>query len=323
MNYLQRAKRIISIEIEEVHRIGERLGKNFLVALELIRDALRKRRKIVVIGVGKSGHIGKKIAATLTSTGSTAVMLSSLNALHGDLGIISNGDIILTLSYSGETEEIVNMLPALLHFDVKLITMTGKPNSSLGRASDSVLDVAVSREACPLNLSPTSSTTAMLVIGDALAMVLLEMSGFSAEDFAKFHPGGRLGRSLLLRVKDIMRTREEMALVPLSATILEAIQQMTSKRCGCVAVVDSSGSLAGIFTQGDFTRHFPNAPDIGSRKVHEFFTQHPITIADDQLAAEVLRVLRVHRIDDLVVVNAFKKPIGLIDSQDLTRLKLI
>lgn len=323
MNYLERAKRVISIEIEEIHRIGERLGKNFLGAVNLIRDALRKKGKIIVVGVGKSGHIGKKIAATLTSTGSTAVMLSSLNALHGDLGIISKGDIILTLSYSGETEEIVNILPALIHFDIKLIAMTGNLNSCLARTSDIVLDVAVSQEACPLNLSPTSSTTAMLVIGDALAMVLLEMNGFSAEDFAKLHPGGRLGRSLVLRVRDIMRTREEMALVSLSATILEAIQQMTSKRCGCVAVVDCSGCLAGIFTQGDFARHFPNSPGIGSRKVHEFLTHQPITIADDQLAVEVLRVLRVHRIDDLVVVDSSNQPIGLIDAQDLTRLKLI
>jgi arabinose-5-phosphate isomerase len=323
MDYLERARHVISIEMEEVHRIGQRLGANFLGAVNLIKDTLQKKGKIVVVGVGKSGHIGKKIAATLTSTGSMAVVLSSLNALHGDLGIIANGDVILFLSYSGETEEVVSILPALVHFDVNLIAMTGSTNSSLARASDIVLDVSVSQEACPLNLSPTSSTTAMLVVGDALAMVLLETNCFSAEDFAKFHPGGRLGRSLLLTVRDIMRTREEMALVLPSATVLEAVQKMTCKRCGCVTVVDSSGHLAGIFTQGDFARHFPSSPDIGSQMVHKFVTRHPVTIADNEPAAEVLHVLQKHRIDDLVVVDASNRPIGLIDSQDLTRLKLV
>jgi len=323
MDYLEKARRVISIEMEEVRYIGQRLGASFLAAVNLIKNALQKKGKIVVVGVGKSGHIGKKIAATLTSTGSTAVVLSSLNALHGDLGIVANGDVILFLSYSGETEEIVSILPALVHFDVSLIAMTGSSNSRLARASDVILDVAVSREACPLNLSPTSSTTAMLVVGDALAMVLLEANCFSTEDFAKFHPGGRLGRSLLLTVRDVMRTREEMALVSPSATVLEAVQKMTCKRCGCVTIVDPSGRLAGIFTQGDFARHFPNSPDIGSQMVHKFVTRHPITIAGSKPAIEVLRILQKHRIDDLIVVDASDRPIGLIDSQDLTRLKLV
>ncbi|QQY09053.1 MAG: KpsF/GutQ family sugar-phosphate isomerase [Candidatus Xiphinematobacter sp.] len=322
MDYLERARRVVSIEMEEVCRVGQRLGASFLDAVNLIKATLQKRGKIVVVGVGKSGHIGKKIAATLTSTGSTAVVLSSLNALHGDLGIVAGGDVVLFLSYSGETEEIVGILPALIRFDVKMIAMTGSINSSLARASDIVLDVAVSREACPLSLSPTSSTTAMLVIGDALAMVLLETNCFSAEDFAKFHPGGRLGRSLLLKVRDVMRTREEMALVLPSATVLEAVQKMTHKRCGCVTVVDSSGYLSGIFTQGDFARHFPSSPDIGGQMVEKFVTRHPVTVIDSKPAAEVLRILRKHRIDDLVVVDTSNRPIGLVDSQDLTRLKL-
>lgn len=323
MDYLDRARRVISIEREELHRVAQRLDESFVRAIDLIKMAISRKGKVVVLGVGKSGHIGEKIAATLTSTGTTAVVLNSLNALHGDLGLVSDGDIVLAFSYSGETEELINVLPALRCFDIRLIAVTGKPHSHLARSSDVVLDVGVSQEACPLNLAPTSSTTAMLVLGDALAMVLLEAHGFSVADFAKFHPGGRLGRALLLKVVDIMRTREEIAVVPPSASVMEAVQLMTNKRCGCVMVVDATGPLIGIFTHGDFARHFTHSPDIGSRPIQEFMTHHPVTISGDKLAAEVLHVLKTHRIDDLVVVDENNCPIGLIDSQDLTRLKLV
>lgn len=323
MNYLERARKVISIEIEEVRKVAERLDENFVRAVDLIRNAVSNKGKVVLLGVGKSGHIAEKIAATLTSTGTTAVVLNSQNAMHGDLGILADGDVVLAFSYSGETEELINMLPALLRFDIRLIAITGGLKSSLAKVSAAVLDVSVSQEACPLNLAPTSSTTAMLVLGDALAMALLEANGFSSEDFAKFHPGGRLGRTLLLRVKDIMRTKEQMALVAPSLSVLEVIRKMTSARCGCAVVIDPSGALIGIFTHGDFVRHFPQHPDIGQHLVQELMTPHPITISGEKLAAEVLHVLKTHRIDDLVVVDDDNHPIGLIDSQDLTRLKII
>src|SRR4051812_21780822 len=205
MDYLEKAQRVIALEIVELERLHARVDDSFARAIELLLACVERKGKIVVCGVGKSGHIGEKIAATLTSTGSPAVVLNSLNALHGDLGVIADGDVILALSYSGETDELVNILPALARFDVKIISMTGSAKSFLAQNSDAHLDVHVEREACPLNLAPTSSTTAMLVLGDALAMVLLEARGFNEEDFARYHPGGKLGRTLLLKVSQIMR----------------------------------------------------------------------------------------------------------------------
>ncbi|MCX6973801.1 MAG: KpsF/GutQ family sugar-phosphate isomerase, partial [Verrucomicrobia bacterium] len=288
-----------------------------------IRDALERRNKVVVLGVGKSGTIGEKIAATLTSTGSTAVVLNSLNALHGDLGIVADGDVVLALSYSGETQELLSVLPAVVRFGLPIIALTGDKNSTLAKAASAVLDVSVSQEACPLNLAPTSSTTSMLILGDALAMVLLESRGFRKEDFAKYHPGGSLGRSLLLRVSQIMRKIDELALISPAAPVVEAIQAMTKHRTGAAVVVNADETLAGIFTHGDFARHFPGNPGIGSLPVGDFMTRNPITITGDRLAAEVLQVLEHHRIDDLVVLDEKRRPVGIVDSQDLSRLKVL
>lgn len=323
MNYIEKAKRVCEIEIEELQRMTAGLDDSFVQAVELIRSTVENRGKIVVLGVGKSGNIGEKIAATLTSTGSPAVVLNSLNALHGDLGVISDGDVILVLSHSGETDEIINVLPALMRFDVKIIAMTGDPDSTLAKTSNVHLKVEISQEACPLNLAPTSSTTCMLVLGDALAMVLLEARGFDKDDFAKFHPGGRLGRGLLLRVNQIMRGTDQIAMVGKEATVLEAVQAMTTHRAGAAVIVESDGKLAGIFTHGDFARYFAEVKDIGSHKVREFMTVGPIVISGDKLAAEALHVLETHRIDDLVVLDENRHPIGVIDSQDLSRLKII
>ncbi len=213
MDYLGKARRVVEIEISELQRLRDRLDDNFTRAIEAIRASQEARGKIVVVGVGKSGNIGKKIAATLTSTGSPAMVLSSLNALHGDLGMMADGDVVLALSSSGETEEVLRVLPAIARFDVRIIALCGNPKSTLAQAADITLDVNVEQEACPLNLAPTSSTTVMLALGDALAMVLLEARGFRKEDFAKFHPGGTIGRTLLLRVHQVMRPREALALV--------------------------------------------------------------------------------------------------------------
>lgn len=323
MDYLSAARKVFAIEREELDRVAARLGDGFCRACEAVRGCVEKRGKIVVLGVGKSGHIGDKIAATLTSTGSPAVVLNSLNALHGDLGVVADGDVVLALSYGGETEELLNILPALKRFDILLIAVTGNCSSSLARAADVVLDVSIEREACPLGLAPTSSTTAMLVLGDALAMVVLEARGFRKEDFAKFHPGGSLGRALLTKVVDIMRPREAIPILSPESRVVEVIQATTRLRTGAAVMVNKDGGLAGIFTQGDFARHFPEHPDLAHRPVSEFMTRNPITIRDDSLAAGVLHVLRTHRVDDLVVVNERGEPVGLVDSQDLSRLKII
>ena len=323
MDYLERARRVFEIELTEASATAARLDSQFIIAVDLIRDALERRNKVVVLGVGKSGTIGEKIAATLTSTGSTAVVLNSLNALHGDLGIVADGDVVLALSYSGETQELLSVLPAVVRFGLPIIALTGDKNSTLAKAASAVLDVSVSQEACPLNLAPTSGTTSMLILGDALAMVLLDSRGFRKEDFAKYHPGGSLGRSLLLRVNQIMRKIDELALISPAAPVVEAIQAMTKYRAGAAVVVNEDETLAGIFTHGDFARHFPGNPGIGSLPVGDFMTRNPITITGDRLAAEVLQVLEHHRIDDLVVLDEKRRPVGIVDSQDLTRLKIL
>ncbi len=320
---LATARRVIALEIGELQRLEGRVDSSFQRAIELLLSCVENRGKIVVCGVGKSGHIGEKIAATLTSTGSLAVVLNSLNALHGDLGVVADGDVILALSYSGETDELVNILPALARFEVKIIALTGNPKSFIAQNSDVHIDVGVAQEACPLNLAPTSSTTAMLVMGDALAMVLLEARGFTKDDFAKFHPGGRLGRSLLLKVHQIMRGREQMALVSPAMPVREVLHQMNQRHTGAAVAVDGDGKLAGIFTHGDFARQFEANPAIGETPVGTFLTRNPITVGHDKLAVEVLHILKEHRIDDLVVIDEDGRPVGIVDSQDLARFRLV
>jgi arabinose-5-phosphate isomerase len=323
VDYIAKAQRVFDTEISELQRLQRRLGAPFSQAVETILHSVERKGKVVVMGVGKSGHIGEKIAATLTSTGSPAVVLNSLNALHGDLGVVADGDVVLALSYSGETEELINVLPALSRFDVKIIAITGNAQSFLAKNCHVHLDVNVEQEACPLNLAPTSSTTAMLVLGDALAMVLLEARGFNKEDFARYHPGGRLGRTLLLKVNQIMRNGDQMAVVPPGMNVRDVLHEMTKRRAGAAVVTGADGKLLGIFTHGDFARQFQRNPDLGGRPVEEFITRNPVTIHGDRLAAEVLHVLETHRIDDLVVVDEQNIPIGIVDSQDLARFKLL
>jgi arabinose-5-phosphate isomerase len=323
MDYLEKARRVFDVEILELQRLRQRLGDNFSRAVALIKDAVDARGKVVVLGVGKSGHVGGKIASTLTSTGSPAVVLDSLNAMHGDLGVVADGDVILALSSSGETEELVRILPAIARFQVKIIVMCGDADSTLAKNAHIVLDVNVEQEACPLNLAPTSSTTAMLALGDAIAMVLLEARGFKKEDFAKFHPGGKIGRSLLIPVHQIMRPKSVMAIVSPEVLVRDTLKAMTDVRAGAAVVTDSNGKLAGIFTHGDFVRHFQTDSKVGERIVSDLMTLNPVTIHRDKLAVEVLNLLERHRIDDLVVVDDEHKPVGIVDAQDLTRLKLL
>src|SRR6476620_5767013 len=323
MDYIEKAVRVLDLEIAELQRLRGRLGESFTRAVDLIKQTVEARGKVIVLGVGKSGHVGGKIAATLTRTGSPAVVLDSLNALHGDLGVVAEGDVVLALSYSGETEELLRILPAIARFQVGVIAMCGAVKSTLGQNCDVFLDVNVEQEACPLNLAPTSSTTVMLALGDALAMVLLEARGFQKEDFAKFHPAGMIGRSVLMRVHQIMRPREALALVASDTRIRDVLKNMTAVRAGAAVIADTDGKLLGIFTHGDFARHFQKDPKVGERLVADLMTLNPVSVHKDKLAVEVLNLLESHRIDDLVVVDDNNAPVGIVDSQDLTRLKLL
>lgn len=323
MEFLAKARHVIETEIEGLRRMSGLLDGSFVEAVKMLHHTLDNRGKIVVVGVGKSGNIGHKIAATLNSTGGTAVVLDSQNALHGDLGLLSDGDAVLALSYSGETRELLDLMPFIKRFDVKVVALTGKPGSTLSRLSEVTLDTSVEREACPLNLAPTSSSTAMLVMGDALAMVLLESRGFTEEDFARFHPGGSLGKALLTRVSDIMRTDTALPTVPEDADVFAALDAMNRVRAGACLILDASGGLAGIFTHGDFARGFRIDPLLGGKPVASLMTRHPITVQADALAVEVLRTLGKNRIDDIVVLDDEEKPVGLIDTQDLARLKIV
>lgn len=323
MDSLEKARLVIETEIDGLRRMSGLLDGGFVEGVGILRRTLDQRGKIVVVGVGKSGNIGHKIAATLNSTGATAVVMNSQNALHGDLGLLSDGDAVLALSYSGETLELLNLLPFIKRFDVKVIALTGKPDSTLARLSDVTLDTSVEREACPLNLAPTSSSTAMLVMGDALAMVLLEARGFTEEDFARYHPGGSLGRALLTRVEDIMRSDAELPTVPEHADVFAALDAMNRARAGACLILDADGGLAGIFTHGDFARGFRKDPLLGGKPVASLMTRRPITVRADSLAVEVLRTLGENRIDDIIVLGADGKPVGLIDTQDLARLKIV
>jgi len=323
MDAIEKARRVIRIETDSLERLSERLDEGFSRAVELLKETLDQRGKIVVVGVGKSGNIGHKIAATLNSTGATAVVLNSQNALHGDLGLISDGDAVVALSYSGETRELLDLLPFIKRFDVRLIALTGKPSSTLSDYSDVTLDTSVEREACPLNLAPTSSSTAMLVMGDALAMVLLEARGFTEDDFARYHPGGALGRALLTKVSDIMRSGKDLATVPEHATVREALLAMSAARSGACLILDGNGGLAGIFTHGDFARCFQQDAHIADRPVAEFMTRKPISVQAESLAAEAVKTIGHNRVDDVIVLDAANRPVGLIDSQDLARLKIV
>ncbi|MGC6427671.1 MAG: KpsF/GutQ family sugar-phosphate isomerase [Akkermansiaceae bacterium] len=323
MDALALARSVIETEIAALQELIGNLDEQFPAAVAALQNTLNKHGKIVVVGIGKSGNIGHKLAATLNSTGATAVVLNSQNALHGDLGLVSDGDSIVILSQSGETDEILDLLPYLKRFQVSFITLTGKTDSALGRQSDFILNTCVPREACPLNLAPTSSSTAMLAMGDALAMTLLEARGFTEEDFARFHPGGSLGRALLMRVSEIMRTGGALSSVSENATVQDALAAMSEKRSGACLILQDNGTLAGIFTHGDFARAFQENPELGARPVSDFMTKQPITVFAGSLAAEAVATIGNQQVDDIVVIDENGRPVGIVDSQDFARLKLI
>jgi arabinose-5-phosphate isomerase len=323
VSHLNQARKVFDIELAALKAVRAQLDNSFDRAVEMMVAALRQHGKIIVVGIGKSGNVGRKISATLTSTGSTSVELNSVDALHGDVGIIADGDVVLALSYSGESEELLNLLPALKRFSVKIISLTGNPKSSLARHSDVSLNVKVPKEACPFNLAPTASTTAMLVLGDALAMAVLQARGFKQSDFAKYHPSGAIGRALLLRVGDIMRTGERNAIAREDLVVKEALLVMTRAKSGSLSIVNARGKLTGVFTDGDFRRHMAADVNLLSQPLKKVMTPKPICICKNALAVEALKIFNERNIDDLIVVNRKHEPVGLVDSQDLPKLKIM
>ena len=319
---LAAARKVFDIELAGLRAVRTQLDGAFVAAVEALCDALSQRGKLVVVGIGKSGNIGQKIVATFNSTGATAVLLDTTNALHGDLGMLDDGDVVLALSYSGESEELLNLIGALKKFPVRIIAMTGAPRSALARLADIVLNARVPQEACPFNLAPTASTTAMLALGDALAMTVLQARGFKKKDFARYHPSGAIGRALLLKVGEIMRQRDGTPVAGQATLVRDALLLMTQAKAGSVCVVNQAGKVAGVFTDGDLRRHMAGGDDVLDRPLAKVMTRRPAIIREDALAVEALKIFQQRKIDDLIVVNAKREPVGLIDSQDLPKLKL-
>ena len=319
MSFIESAKRTIQLEAEAIAQLVGQLSVDFNKACEL---CLHCEGRIVVTGMGKSGHIGNKIAATLASTGTPAFFMHPAEASHGDLGMLTSKDVVLALSNSGASAEIILLLPLIQRLGTPLISMTGDGNSTLSRASDAHLLVSVAEEACPLNLAPTSSTTAALVMGDALAIALLEAKGFSHEDFAFSHPGGALGRKLLLKVEDIMHAGNSLPSVSEGATLSEALLEMTAKRLGFTTVLDNDGRLIGVFSDGDLRRAIEAGHDLRDRQIQDVMTQGGTTIEQGALAAMAVRVMQEKRINAVVVVHD-DLPVGVLNMHDLLQAGVV
>lgn len=314
------AKKVLEIERDALSILIKRIDANF----EHVVDALyRIKGRVIVTGMGKPGFVAQKISATLSSTGTPSLYLHPAEALHGDLGRVTKDDIILALSNSGETEEIIKFLPVVKKIGVKLIAMTGNVKSTLARQADYTIDTSVKREACPLGLAPTTSTTAMLAMGDALSVALLDKKGFKEKDFAFYHPGGILGKRLLLTVGDIMRKGGGSPVVKDTAAVKGVLLAITNARAGSASVVNSKGRLVGIFTDGDLRRHIGKDPQLIERKVKDVMTKNPTVITKDKLAAEAFDILRSKHIDEIPVVDGKFRPIGLVDVQDLLKAGLV
>lgn len=317
---IARAKEVLRIESEAIARLISRIDEHFEKAVDLI---YRCKGRIVLTGMGKPGIIGQKISATLSSIGTPSLSLHPAEAIHGDFGRVTKDDIVIALSNSGETEEITRLLPTIKKIGVTLISLTGNLKSTLALNSDVALDVGVKEEACPLGLAPTASTTAMLAMGDALAIALIDKKGFKENDFAFFHPGGNLGKKLLLKVDDIMRTGGANPIVTKDKLVKEVLLAITQARAGAASVVDERGILVGIFTDGDLRRHLEKDSLLSAKVVSETMTSNPITINKGKLAIEALRILQERKIDEIPVVDENHRPIGLIDVQDLLKAGLV
>ena len=316
---IRAARSVIDTERQAVSALKQRIDSHFVGACQLI---LACEGRVVVLGMGKSGHIGHKIAATLASTGTPSFFVHPAEAGHGDLGMITRGDVVIALSNSGETAEIITLLPVIKRLDIPLIALTGNPASTLGMAAAACLDVSVAREACPLNLAPTASTTACLVLGDALAVALLEARGFNADDFARSHPGGSLGRRLS-SVRDVMHTADDIPRVNEKTILSRTLLEMSAKGLGMTAVLDEQGEVSGIFTDGDLRRTLDAGFDVHAVTTAEVMTRNPRTIADTCLAAEALRMMEEHRINALLVLDGDQQLAGVLNMHDLLRAQVL
>ncbi|EXJ12723.1 MULTISPECIES: KpsF/GutQ family sugar-phosphate isomerase [Nitrincola] len=320
IDYLKTAKRTIEIERETLSALLEHLDSSLNDACSIMMTC---KGRIIVTGMGKSGHIGNKIAATLASTGTPSFFVHPAEASHGDLGMFTPQDVVLALSNSGETNEVITILPLIKRMHVPLISITANPNSTLSRFADVNLHIPVTREACPLNLAPTSSTTAQLVLGDALAIALLEARGFSAEDFAFSHPGGSLGRRLLLKVDDIMHSGDDIPLVSLNTPIHESLLVMTRKRLGMTAIINDAGQLQGIYTDGDLRRTLDLETNLKTTPISEVMTHGCTTIQAGSLAAEALQIMQERKINALLVTDKEGKVTGALNMHDLLKAGVI
>ena len=316
---MRAARSVIDTERQAVSALQQRIGSHFVGACQLI---LACEGRVVVLGMGKSGHIGQKIAATLASTGTPSFFVHPAEAGHGDLGMITRGDVVIALSNSGETAEIITLLPVIKRLDIPLIALTGNPASTLGTAAAACLDVSVAREACPLNLAPTASTTASLVLGDALAIALLEARGFDADDFARSHPVGSLGRRLS-SVRDVMHTGDDIPRVNENTILSRTLLEMSAKGLGMTAVLDEQGEVSGIFTDGDLRRTLDAGFDAHTTTTAEVMTRNPRTIAETCLAAEALRMMEEHRINALLVLDEDQRLAGVLNMHDLLRAQVL
>jgi len=320
IDVIKRAKEVLDIESEAIRKLKHRINKDFKQALDLI---LKAKGRIVVSGMGKTGIIAQKFSATLASTGTPSLFLHSAEAIHGDLGRVTADDVVIIVSNSGQGEEIRQLLPLLRKIGTKIISLTGNANSILAKYSDVILCVSVEKEACPLGLAPTASTTAMLAMADALAVCLLELKGFKEKDFAFFHPGGALGKRLLLKVEDIMRVGKANPVVSEEKTVSEVLLKITHSHAGSASIVSKKGTLVGIFTDGDLRRHIEVDKDLLKRKIKEVMTKDPMAIEKDRLAAEAMHMLEAKKIDEVPVVDKKHRPVGLLDVQDLLRAGLV
>lgn len=318
--YIKEARKVLKIESQAIEDLAGRLGRNFDQALQILA---RCKGRVVLTGMGKAGIIAQKISATMSSTGTPSLFMHSAEAIHGDLGRVTKEDVIIALSNSGETEEIKKLLPLIKKIGARLVSFTGNTKSTLAKYSDVVFDVSVKKEACPLGLAPTSSTTAMLAMGDALCVCLLKVKNFKEEDFAFYHPGGLLGKRLLLKVEDIMRKGITNPIVKEDKLVKEVLYAITKARAGAASIVNKNGKLVGIFTDGDLRRHLDGTSNLPGIKIKDVMTKNPTTVKKEQLAVEALRILEEKKIDEVPVVDKFHRPVGMLDVQDLLKAGLV
>ncbi len=326
---IKRAREVFDVEIEGLVSVRDSLGESFTRTVSLMLETLANGGLIVVSGVGKNLHIAEKMSAIFASTGTRSIVLNPVQAMHGDLGMVSSRDLLLALSFSGESDELIRLIPAIRRHGLKVVSLTGNADSTLAKMSDIHLAVPCGKEACPFGMAPTNSTTATMAMGDALAMVMIDAQKFPIEDYAMNHPAGAIGRALVMKVSDIMRTGERLALVSPDASVMDAVVAMTKAQAGSAVIVDESRKLLGIFTDGDFRRAIASLPHPSSPISHisspisSLMTPSPLFVYDDAYAAELLKIFERRHIDDLPVCNRDGKVVGIVDIQDLPKMKVL